>query len=110
LNPVSTVRGELHLVPEQSFTVDARSPSGTPIGTVVATDPDSGQNLAFSILDGNDANAFAIDPVSGLLTVADPTLFAEGFEGPFSLVIAVIDNGAPALESYATVTITLTNL
>ena len=57
----------------QTFSIAENSANSTVIGTVVATDPDIGDTLTYSILSGNRDGAFAIDAASGVLTVADTT-------------------------------------
>ena len=54
-----------------TFTVAENSPNGTVVGTVTFTDPDAGQTHVFSILGGNTGGAFAIDPSTGPITVAN---------------------------------------
>jgi hypothetical protein len=49
-------------VGDQAFTIDENSPYTSVVGTVLATDPDEGQTLTYSITDGNTGNAFAIAP------------------------------------------------
>ena len=43
----------------------------TAVGTVVATDPNAGQTLTYSIQSGNTNGAFAINTSSGAITVAN---------------------------------------
>jgi VCBS repeat-containing protein len=52
--------------------------NSTTVTTVVATDPDAGSSLAFSILAGRDGARFAIDAVTGVLTF----IAAPDFEAP----------------------------
>ena len=54
-----------------TFTLDENAANGTPVGTMVGTDPDGGDSLTYSIIGGNIGNAFAIDPVTGEITVND---------------------------------------
>ena len=53
--------------------VDENSASGTLIGTVSGTDPDVGDSLTFSLFD-NAGGRFAVDAVTGQVTVADGSL------------------------------------
>ncbi len=85
----------------QSFTVNENSASGTNVGTVVASDPDSGNTLSYSITSGNTSNAFSIAN-TGVLSVSNT---ASG--STYSLVVTVTDNfGASAS---ATVTVNINN-
>jgi hypothetical protein len=88
-------------ISDQTFEIDKKSPVGTVAGTVVASDPDAGQTLSFSIVSGNTGDAFAIDSITGIITVAiDTSLKAD-----FALVVKVQDNGPGNLSSQATITI-----
>lgn len=55
--------------------------NSTTVTTVVATDPDAGSNLVFSVLAGRDGARFAIDPATGVLTFVT----APDFEAPTDL-------------------------
>ncbi len=89
------------VINDQSFEIDKKSPAGTVVGTIVASDPDAGQTLNFSIVSGNTGDAFAIDSITGVLTVAkDSALKAD-----FALVVKVQDDGPGNLSSQATITI-----
>lgn len=83
---------------------------GTVVGTVSATDPDAGQNLTYAITAGNTNNAFAIDPVTGQITVA--TVAAINFEALplFQLTVQVSDDAESSLNDTALVTIELLNV
>lgn len=88
-----------------AFTVDENAANGTVLGTVTSTDPDVGQTLTFAIAASDVPGAFAIDPATGQVTVADGSLL--NFESPanYSLLISVTDSGTPALTQYSSVTI-----
>jgi VCBS repeat-containing protein len=60
------------VVNDQFFIVPAGSEAGTPVGQVEVDDVGEG-DLTFSIVSGNDDDAFAIHPETGQLTVADQT-------------------------------------
>jgi hypothetical protein len=59
------------VINNQAFSVAENSSNGTNVGTVVASDPDAGQTLTYSILSGNTSGAFAINASTGVLTVAN---------------------------------------
>ncbi len=86
-----------------TFTVEEDSGAGAFVGTVAATDPDTGDVLSFEIIDGNTNDTFAIGTDSGLITVANPALLTEGTT--FSLTVEVTDSGVPALSDTAVITI-----
>ena len=85
------------------FSVKENSPNGTPVGKVVAEDPEKGQKLTFSMSTSPEDQTignllFAINPTSGELTVSDETnLDYEKIK--FQRVrISVVDDQVPALS------------
>ncbi|WP_324680612.1 FG-GAP-like repeat-containing protein [Hymenobacter sp. GOD-10R] len=95
---------EVPVVANQAFSVPASSPAGTVVGTVVATDPDAGQTLTYSITAGNPAGAFSF--VGNQLQVANAAVLTS--TGTYALTVSVQDNGSPSLASTATITVTVT--
>ncbi|QOF76727.1 tandem-95 repeat protein [Variovorax sp. 38R] len=86
--PVNTTDGYV-------FGYDENRPAGTVLGTVRATDVDSA-TVTYSILSGNDNGYFAIDPVTGAisLTAAGAAAFVNDFEAganAHSLVVGAND-------------------
>ena len=96
-------------IQNQSFSVGKNSSNGTLVGNVIATDPDAGQSLAYSILSGNTNGAFAINSATGALTVATSSAL-NGTPPSFTLIIKVQDNGAGMLFNTAAITVTLNNV
>jgi hypothetical protein len=105
---VLTNVNESPLISNQSFTVPVTPPAGTVVGTVVATDPDAGQTLTYSIVSGNTGNAFQVNAASGILSVLTPSALVVNTT--FALVVKVQDNGAGNLWSQATMTVTVSNI
>lgn len=104
-----TVGGGSNLPPvitNQSFSVTANSPGGTQVGTVVATDPNAGQSISFSITSGNTNSAFNISSSSGLITVGNSAAVNAGV---FNLTVRATDNGSPVMWSAATVSINVSS-
>jgi hypothetical protein len=66
------------VIQNQAFQLSKTSSNGTAVGTVIATDPNAGQTLAYSILSGNTNSAFAINSSTGNITVANSGAFATG--------------------------------
>ena len=97
-------------VENQTFTVDENSTNGTTVGTVIATDPDIGQSLAYSIISGNTNSAFQINSSSGELTVDNGSALDFESTPVFSLTVQVMDNGQGNLIDQATITINLNDL
>ncbi|MHC1775947.1 MAG: cadherin domain-containing protein [Lentimicrobium sp.] len=98
---------ETPAIANQAFSVFQNSPNGNIVGTVVATDPDAGQTLAYSITGGNTNTCFAINSSSGAITVSNSTALNPQ---TFSLTVRATDNGSPVLYSQATVTIVVTQV
>lgn len=86
----------------------------TALTSVVATDPDAGQTLAYSIAGGADAARFGIDAKTGLLSF----LAAPNFEAPadadhnnsYIVQVRVADSGTPGLSDLQTITAAVTNV
>ena len=94
----------------QSFQINENSPDATFVGTVVATDPNAGQTLTYSILSGNTNNAFAINSSTGALTVSNTSALNYEVTPSFALIIKVQDNGTGNLSSQATISVTILNI
>ena len=90
-----------------AFAIDENSPNGTLVGVVTGTDPDVGQSLAYSIVGGAGSSAFAIDPATGEITVANSGMLDYEIRTSFALDVRVADNGSPSLSDTATVTINI---
>jgi hypothetical protein len=86
-------------VVEQTIQIDENSPASAVIGTVSATDQDSGQTVTFQIDSGNVDGAFAIDPVTGVLTIANSQAIDFETHSVFHLVIRATDNASPTTAS-----------
>jgi hypothetical protein len=95
------------VIDDQLFLLEQFSPIGTVVGTIVATDPDNGQVLTYSIFPRNTGNSFAVNPSSGLITVANNSLLDMSTNPEFVLTVQVKDNGTPVLTDVADITIEL---
>lgn len=93
-----------------SFSLNENSPNSTVVGTVTGSDPDAGQSLTYAIVSGNTNGAFAINPVSGQITVLNSAALNFEATPSFSLVVRATDNGTPSLSTNATITIALTDV
>ena len=89
----------------QTFSVTENATTGTTIGTVAATDEDTGNNLTFSITAGNTGNAFDINENTGGITVAG-TIDHETTP-TYTLTVQVSDG---SLSATSAVTINVTNV
>ena len=96
-------------VDNQSFDVEENSSNGTSVGTIAASDPDlPGDTLAFSLIGGTGATAFAVDAGSGEITVADSAQL--DFEATISFTLQVKVTDASGAIDTANVTINLLNV
>ncbi len=96
---------ELPTITGGSVTIPERASIGTKVFVVTGGDPDRFEFPRFSIVAGNAGNAFAIDAVSGQITIAAGTDFAV--QPVYTLTVRATDHGTPALSADGTVTITL---
>ncbi|MFH1119555.1 MAG: cadherin domain-containing protein [Bacteroidota bacterium] len=98
------------VIANQSFSANENVPNGTQIGTILATDPDQGQSLAYSIISGNSNNAFSLNTYTGILSVNNSMVLNYEYIQTFSLIVRATDNGTGNLWSQATVTVSIINL
>lgn len=105
---VTNVNEPPSIAAHAGFTLPENSAASTPLGTMTATDPDAGDTLTFSIVAGNTLSAFAINPTTGLLTVANTAALNFEVTPQFNLTIQVADE-LGATDSTA-VTINLTDV
>ena len=96
------------VVNDQMFSVAENSANGTVVGTITASDPDLPANTLTYAVTGSPA--FAVNSVTGEITVADSNLLDFETTPNFMLTATVMDNGAPALSDQAMITINLTNV
>jgi hypothetical protein len=101
---------EAPILNDTSFSIPENTPNSTVVGTVYASDPDVGSALHYAITGGNGAAAFAIDPYTGKVTVADKSLLDYEARDTFYLTTTVTDNGSPQLSTTAKLTIHLINV
>ncbi len=87
---------EAPIVATQVFNVPQHSLAGAVVGTINASDRDNfSVPLSYAITGGNSTGAFAIDPVTGIITVTDPHLVDYTTNPQFNLQITVTDAGNP---------------
>ena len=97
-------------ISNQTFAIEENSPNGHQVGMVVASDPDAGQTLTYSIVSGNTGYAFAINASTGVLSVNNSTILNFETITTFGLTIRATDNGQGTLYSQATVAVNLTDV
>ena len=106
---------EAPAVAAQSFSVAENSVAGTAVGTVVRTDPDTAPasfvSTLWAITAGDSTGVFAIDAVSGAISVVKPSgLDFEGVPNVYTLTVSVTDGSGTGFTSSGAVTVTVTNV
>jgi hypothetical protein len=101
---------EAPIILNQSFNVNENSSNGTVVGIVLASDPDIGQAITYSIQSGNTNGTFAINVLTGCITVSNSSLLNFESFPVFNLVVRIQDNYSTSLSSQAIVTVVLNNL
>jgi hypothetical protein len=80
------------------------------VGRVAASDPDAQTRLTYAITAGNNNGAFAIDPATGVMTVANRKALNASGANSLRLTVQALDNGTPALSGTNTVVVDLRNV
>ncbi len=96
---------EAPVVADQAISIAEFSGDGTSLGTLAASDVDAGDILVYSITSGNIDGAFAIDPATGEITVANADALGFAVNPVFVLGVQVQDTGD--LTNTAELTVTL---
>jgi hypothetical protein len=90
-----------------TFSLAENSPNGTGVGTASGADVDD-TDLRYRIVSGNVGGAFAIDPITGQITVANSAVLDFETIQTFALNVEVRDPAG--LTATATVTVNLTDV
>ncbi len=96
------------VVNDQVFQTDENSSAGAVVGIVAAGDPDPGDVVLLAIVAGNTGGAFAVNPATGVLTVANPSVLDFETTPQFVLTVEATDQGG--LTDSATVTVNLNDV
>ena len=111
-------RNNAPVATDATFTLAEESAVDTVVGTVSASDTNSteGDTLTYAITGGNTSNAFAINPTTGQIRVANPAAVDFETTPTFTLTVTVTDSGGngsgtagTGLTDTATITINLTD-
>ncbi|MBL1264479.1 tandem-95 repeat protein [Methylomicrobium sp. RS1] len=106
-----TAVNDVPVVTPDTFSLSENSLNSSIVGTVAASDVDlPAQTLTYAITAGNTGGAFAIDPSSGQITVADGSALDFETTPSFLLTVEATDNGSPNQSGSATITVNLTNV
>lgn len=89
---VVTDENDAPVLVASSFDVDEHTDAGTIVDTAVSSDEDAGEVLTYSLL-GPPDQAFAIDSVTGTISVADPTLLDFEVRTSLTVTVQVEDSG-----------------
>src|SRR5690606_28967086 len=95
-------------IENQRFSIQEDASAGTVFGRVRASDNNAGQELTFSIVGGSGSSTFAVDPLTGEISVLNPLDFET--KSRYEILVAVTDNGLPNLSSTATILINVTDV
>lgn len=94
----------------QQFSVNENTPDGSSVGSVSASDVDAvGYLQNWQIIGGTGASAFAINSVTGELTVADSSQLNYETTTSFSLLVTVSDGVKTSISSIVTVSVSNIN-
>ena len=85
--------------------VTENAATGTPVGTVSATDPDVGETLTYSLTD-SAGGRFAINSLTGALTVANGSLLDFEVATSHTITVRVTDSGGLTFDQNFTITVT----
>jgi len=90
------------------FVVSESASEGSVLGRIAASDPDAGDNgkIGYALADGGP---FAVDPVSGLVTVADGAALDFETRPRYELTVAASDGGGLSRQIPLTVRLTDSN-
>jgi uncharacterized delta-60 repeat protein len=92
-------------LPAATFTLPENSPVGTVVGTVTGSDVE-GDALTYSIIGGNPSGAFAINPATGQITVANVAALDFERNPTFTLTVRVADAGGQTGQAQITINLT----
>lgn len=95
-------------IPSSTLNLSENAANGTVVGSISATDVDSGDVLRYSILSSSPVQAFAVDAVSGQIRVSDSSQLNREMVPSITLNIQVTD--AAGLIDTQVVTISLNDV
>lgn len=98
------------VVANQSFNVPENSAANTTLGTVQVGASSGLGALVYSITAGNSAGLFAIDPSTGVISLATGASLNFEATSTYTVTVQVTDTGAPNLDTAAQMTIHVTDV
>ena len=75
----------------QGFVISENSSDGKVIGTLTASDDESGSSVFYFIVSGNDTGIFSLGAVTGEITVNDASQLDYGTQTEYELLVEVFD-------------------
>ncbi|MBM3967307.1 MAG: hypothetical protein FJ308_19920, partial [Planctomycetes bacterium] len=103
---------EVPVVQAATFSIDENSLKGTVLGNIIASDEDQGINGEFRYSLGftNPVGVFAIDAISGVLTVNNSS--GLDFESKSTILVPVMatDRATPPLSTIRTITVNINDV
>ncbi|MGQ8338409.1 cadherin domain-containing protein [Sunxiuqinia sp. A32] len=93
------------IIQDQKFDLQGDISINQLIGQVNASDPDAGQSLSYSIIDGNTDNLFSIDRSSGVIKATANSVLTSDLS--YNLVVQVTDDAVNPLSSTANIQINI---
>ncbi len=94
------------VISAQTFAI---SETQTNIGNVIATDPDVGQALTYSLIEDPD-DLFTINTSTGHLSLASGKALDFETSASHTVTVLVVDNGSPELSHQAVISIEVTDV
>jgi hypothetical protein len=88
-----------------TYSIRENAVPGQLVGVVTTADVNAQDTFSYAIIGGNTGGVFAINPVTGQLSVALPGLLNAITTPSYTLTIQSTDNGTPALNGSNTVTV-----
>lgn len=101
---LTNVNEQPGVVPQQ-FSVPENSPAGTVVGTVAVSDIDANDSFTFAITGGNVRKAFAINELTGQITVAKSNLLDHESMPLFQVTVQVTDAGGLSRKAVMTINV-----
>lgn len=104
-NPVVVAINNSPVILPQTFSILQSSFKSNLVGKIIASDPDAGQVLTYSIVSENTAGLFLVNSSTGDLTTTTSNVFRNADTLEHTLSIKVTDNGNTPRNSLATIVI-----
>jgi|WetSurMetagenome_2_1015567.scaffolds.fasta_scaffold00743_9 hypothetical protein len=98
------------VITESTFTVAENAANGTQIGSLSIANKEGNLDYVYKITNGNTANAFTIDTLTGIITVNDYKVINFESTPTYNLEVSVTIIGHPRLFDIGNVTVNVTKV